>query len=100
MLAAGYKREAPNEIALDLLTQNDLEQLKQRKTSSGENVNFNDDPKQKKYLILTLKGEYEKTHYPLPLSFQEEPDAMTLRKTFTRLQSLIQLQNTNGFSQY
>lgn len=100
MLLAGFKREVPDEILLDLLTQNDLEQLKQRKTNSNESIGLPDDPRLKKYLILTLKGEYEKTHYPLPLSFLEEPDALTLRRTFTRLQGLIQLQNSNGFSQY
>lgn len=51
-------------------------------------------------MILTLKGEYDKTHYPLPLSFVEEPDMNALCKTFTRMQSLFQLQASNSFSQY
>ena len=43
------------------------------------------DPTQKRYLILTLNGEFEKVHYPMPLSFLEEPDIGLLRKTFTRM---------------
>lgn len=36
----------------------------------------------KRYVILTLNGEFEKVHYPLPLAFLEEPDIATLRRTF------------------
>jgi len=28
----------------------------------------------KMYLILTFEGEFEKVHYPMPLSYLEEPD--------------------------
>ena len=46
---------------------------------------------QKRYLILTLNQEFEKVHFPLPLSFLEEPDIATLRRTFSRMQSEVSL---------
>jgi hypothetical protein len=36
----------------------------------------------KKYLILTYEGEFEKVHYPLPLQFIEELDMASMLKTF------------------
>jgi len=29
---------------------------------------------EKKYLIMTFEGEFEKVHYPLPLAYLEEPE--------------------------
>ena len=49
------------------------------------------DPTQKRYLILTLSGEFEKVHYPLPLTYLETPDVATLRRTFMRMQSEVSL---------
>ena len=58
------------------------------------------DPKQKRYLILTLNGEFEKVHYPMPLAFLEEPDVGALRRTFTRMQSQCNmLNNSKAFSE-
>lgn len=58
------------------------------------------DPMQKRYLILTLSGEFEKVHYPLPLAFLENPDIATLRRTFMRMQSEVSLlQNSRAFSE-
>ena len=54
----------------------------------------------KRYLILTLNGEFEKVHYPLPLNYLEEPDIATLRKTFQRMHSEVSLmQNSRAFSE-
>ena len=58
------------------------------------------DPKQKRYLILTLQGEFEKVHYPMPLAYLEDPDVGTLRRTFTRMQSQCDvLNNSKAFSE-
>ena len=58
------------------------------------------DPSQKRYMIVTLNGEFEKVHYPLPLTFLEEPDIATLRRTFTRMQSEVSLmQNSRAFTE-
>ena len=37
---------------------------------------------EKKYLIMTFEGEFEKVHYPLPLNYLEEPDMQSMYKTF------------------
>ena len=86
------KKEAQEEIYLDLLTAQDLAMLKARKQNPANTPTMSSnhslvDPKQKRYLILTLSGEYEKVHYPMPLVFLEEPDIGALRRTFTRMQS-------------
>ena len=54
----------------------------------------------KRYVILTLNGEFEKVHYPLPLAFLEEPDIATLRRTFQRMHSEVSLlQNSHAYSE-
>jgi len=45
MLLAGLKREASDELVLDLLTQFDLEQMKRRKQSNEEPIDTSYDPK-------------------------------------------------------
>jgi len=51
-------------------------------------------------MILTLNGEFEKVHYPMPLTFLEEPDVATLRRTFQRMSSEVSLmQNSRAFSE-
>ena len=86
MLMTAMKREQPDEVYLDLLTAQDLAQLKARKQgASAQSDHTQVDPKQKRYLILTLSGEYEKVHYPMPLVFLEEPDIGALRRTYVRL---------------
>lgn len=58
------------------------------------------DPSMRRYLILTLNGEFEKVHYPLPLSYLEEPDIATLRRTFQRMHSEVDLmQNSRAFTE-
>ena len=70
-------------------------------TASDTAVDHRDvDPTQKRYLILTLNGEFEKVHFPMPLSYLEEPDIATLRRTFTRMQSEVSLlQNSRAFTE-
>jgi len=43
------------------------------------------DVRSKRYLILTLTGEFEKVHFPLPLSYLEDPGVEVLRRTLTRM---------------
>jgi hypothetical protein len=40
---------------------------------------------------MTYEGEFEKVHYPLPLNYLEEPDMQSLFKTFTRMQSQLNM---------
>lgn len=49
---------------------------------------------------MTLSGEYEKVHYPMPLNYLEDPDIGTLRRTLTRLSSQVNvLSQSNTFSE-
>ena len=105
MLAAALKREQNDEVVIDLLTQQDLAMIKARKQNPGMAApqsldHLNVPPTVKRYLILTLNGEFEKVHYPLPLNFLEEPDIATLRRTFARMHSEVSLmQNSRAFSE-
>ena len=105
MLIAAIKRDSPDEVVIDLLTQQDLALIKARKQNPGsqpapELDHSNIDPYQKRYLILTLNGEFEKVHYPMPLAFLEEPDVATLRRTFQRMHSQVSfMQNSRAFSE-
>jgi len=39
----------------------------------------------KRYLILTYQGEFDRVHYPLPLAFDEFPDPQELKRTIAQL---------------
>ena len=105
MLITAMKGESPDEVIIDLLTQQDLAAIKARKTGgdSASQASVDPttvDPTQKRYMIVTLNGEFEKVHYPLPLGYLEEPDIATLRRTFQRMQSEVSLmQNSRAFSE-
>ncbi|EFJ09694.1 hypothetical protein SELMODRAFT_427833 [Selaginella moellendorffii] len=70
-------------VFVSLLTYYELEVLKARKTNacqiSGEPTN------NKRYLILTYVGEFDRVHYPLPLLFEDIPERDNLRRTIQRL---------------
>lgn len=64
-------------VSLNLLSQQDLQQLKQQQTrsESASQSNHTEAKKyEKKYIILTFQGEFDKVHYPLPLKYLEEPE--------------------------
>ncbi|MCO5571959.1 hypothetical protein L7F22_025710 [Adiantum nelumboides] len=83
MLYSAILQESDS-VFVDLLTYSDLESLKSRKTRtsdrSKQSLNNN-----KRFLILTYVGEFDRIHYPLPLAQEEilEPDI--LRRTIKRL---------------
>ena len=105
MIQAAMKQEQSDEVIIDLLTQQDLAMIKARKQNSSQSQqstidHTSVDPTQKRYMILTLNGEFEKVHYPLPLNYLEEPDIATLRRTFSRMQSEVSLmQNSRAFTE-
>ena len=75
-----------------MLTQQDLIEMKQKKgiastASSAQKSVAN--KHEKRYMILTFDGEFEKVHYPLPLAYCEEPDIQSMFTTFQRLQGHI-----------
>lgn len=61
-------------------------------SESQQNPNAN--KQDKKYIILSYEGEFEKVHYPLPLHCLEEPEMDQMFKTFSRLQSAMQMSRT------
>lgn len=61
---------------MDLLTFNDLEILKGRKlgTAPSENNYSNSKSNLKRYVILTYAAEFDRVHFPLPLSHEDIPN--------------------------
>ncbi|EEB18408.1 myosin heavy chain, clone, putative [Pediculus humanus corporis] len=82
-------------ISLDLLTIEDLEELRNKKiinsyttTSSSRtnhNLNLN-----KRYLILTYSVEFDRIHYPLPLDYCGPPNPSILQNNIRRLEGEIE----------
>jgi coiled-coil domain-containing protein 61 len=91
MLVSSLKRTSDS-VSIDLLTYSDLEVLKaKRLRRSGHDVALpaNTVVNNKRYLILTYQGEFDKVHYPLPLPFVEHPDPAELKKTIVRLRGML-----------
>ena len=91
MLVSSLKRTSDS-VSIDLLTYSDLEVLKaKRLRRSGHDVPLpaNTVVNNKRYLILTYQGEFDKVHYPLPLPFEEHPDPADLKRTIVRLRGVI-----------
>lgn len=85
-------------VFIDLLTYSDLELLKSRKTGKPESSSAASKLNNKRYLIMTYAVEYDRVHYPLPLSFEEAPDPANLKMTISRLrQELSDLKSSVGF---
>ena len=98
MLLSALKCETES-VYIDLLTFQDLEQLKAKKNTSQTSNNSNSNPNNKKrYVILTYVGEFERVHYPLPLNFVEDPEPDVLRRTIERMRNQIMMQRSNTFS--
>lgn len=93
MLQTAMQRRESDTFYLDLLTQHDLLMLKARKqglpvTKPSEPV----DVTGKRYLILTLtSSESDKVHFPMPLSYIEDPGVEVLRRTLTRMHSQFEV---------
>lgn len=95
MLLAAIQRQDTTQVYIDLLTQGDLAALKAKKAGQPmppKPEPSEVDPRSKRYLILTLFGEFEKCHYPMPLNYLEEPDIAKLRQTFARMHSELTIQ--------
>ena len=82
-------QQRSDSVCVDLLTYADLEVLKaKRLRRSGQQVPAplpGATTNNKRYLILTYQGEFDKVHYPLPLAFDEQPDPAELRATIAHL---------------
>ena len=91
MLSTALQRTS-NTAFVDLLTPEDLEALRSRKTGgSGASLLL---PKQRRYLILTYTGDVDRVHYPLPLSPAESSDPCRLQRVIRHLR--CKLASTEG----
>jgi coiled-coil domain-containing protein 61 len=101
MLNSAFKCET-EQVYIDLLTFQDLENLKNKNKGSSmtnnTSVNTTQTNNKKRYMILTYVGEFERVHYPLPLNFIEEPEPDSLRRTIERMKNQIVMQKSNTFS--
>lgn len=112
MLMSGLANESEN-VLVDLLSYKDLEMMRNKKSNSNtssNNLNDSSSTNQdlsiinKKYLIISYTNEFEKVHYPLPLSFILQPDISYTLRTIERLKKLNQkissqnVNNNNSFS--
>ena len=87
MLCSALSRESDS-VFVDLLTYGDLEMLKAKKTGASVSASTASLPSRnqsKRYIILTYSGEFDRVHFPIPLAFEEEPDAASLQRTIARL---------------
>ena len=103
-LAQGAIGESPS-VFVDLLTTQDLNALKARrgknKTSGrgavGVSSSFDSSASAanvstgKRYLILTYTGRLDKTHYPLPLAYEDKPNTASLQRTINRLRRELRI---------
>lgn len=108
MLKSALSHEADS-LFIDLLTYSDLESLKAKKlgnassntsvaAASNSMMNPSSRTQLKRYIILTYTGEYDRVHYPLPLSFEEIPNVDALKRTIRRLRAQLEKQPTERFS--
>ena len=92
MLVAAVVNESSESVSVDLLTYADLERLKRgaravqgppatRPASARlrETRETSRAMSQKRYLIMTHADEFDRTHYPLPLLFEDDPSPQALR---------------------
>lgn len=102
MLATAFTEEKDSVLFVDLLTFADLELLKARKNggqlptsrSAASIEAANRAPTNKRYIILTYNGEFDRVHYPLPLLYEDPlaPNVNSLRRTIVRLRKALKSQ--------
>ncbi|POM63976.1 Viable flagellar protein number 3 [Phytophthora palmivora] len=98
MLLTALNRRSDT-VFLDLLTAADLDLYRQRKlqpgtSSEGLTSAATATNNGKRYLILTYAVEFDRVHYPLPLTQEISPSAEVLQRTIRRLrQELVQKEN-------
>ena len=94
MLASAFDNDSES-VYVDVLTYSDLEMLKARKSTSSapegdeNSANRQMKPQTKRYVILTYRGEFDRVHYPLPLTYEDAPNGEALKRTIRRLRKRI-----------
>jgi coiled-coil domain-containing protein 61 len=83
--------QASDSVFVDLLTYQDLEVLKSRKTGAPAPPPRAQNPaNNKRYLIMTYAAEFDRVHYPLPLVYEENPDPQQLKRVISQLRSQVE----------
>lgn len=87
-------------VTLDLLTFDDLEMLRSRRTHSRIYSSQNSSQilgppsNNRRYLIVTYTVEFDRIHYPLAMEYCGPPDPRVLQETIQRLEKqVLDLQN-------
>lgn len=87
-------------VTLDLLTFDDLEMLRSRRTHSRIYSSQNSSQilgppsNNRRYLIVTYTVEFDRIHYPLAMEYSGPPDPRVLQETIQRLEKqVLDLQN-------
>jgi coiled-coil domain-containing protein 61 len=94
MLGQAFQEESNMSLFVDLLTYADLELLRARKSGASTasvGLNISAATANKRYIILTYSGEFDRVHYPLPLVF-EDPNSVnvnSLKRTINRLRAKV-----------
>ncbi|XP_046750872.1 centrosomal protein CCDC61-like [Diprion similis] len=84
-------------VSLDLLTFDDLELLRCRRTDIGSDYSMAG-PKisNRRYLIITYNVEFDRIHYPLPLEYCGPPDTAVLQSTIRKLEAELEKLRSSG----
>ena len=76
ILISALKRESGT-ASVDLLAPSDLEAMRRTGNTNGALL-----PRNKKYLILTCTSEFDRVHYPLPLTEEGSASISQVRQQF------------------
>jgi len=101
MLISSFDRENES-VYVDVLTYSDLETLKARKAGAAGASDADaagavkSKSQMKRYVILTYRSDYDRVHYPLPLSHEETPNTESMRRTIRRLREVVDARNKEG----
>ena len=90
-------------VFMDILTSSDLEKLKAARKTNGSQSNEQKTttldshsqqkvPKTtKRYAILSYANDFDRVHYPLPLSYEDTADPIKLKRTISKLREELSL---------
>jgi hypothetical protein len=84
MLASALSKENDSVFA-DILSYSDLEMLKARKLGVNNSSQQSAKSHLKRYIILTYANEFDRVHFPLPLSYQDDSNIDSLKRIVQRL---------------
>lgn len=103
MLMSGLAKETEN-VLIDLLSYKDLEMMRNKKSNNTTSNSINESNSNvdlstlnKKYLIISYTNEFEKVHFPLPISFVIQPEISLTLRTIERLKKAnLKLMSNNN----